>query len=341
MIRIEAASRLHFGLFNTQPPFGGIGVMLDSPSTVLSVAPADKFRCNGWFNRILPVVRSVVLEASKVGAPNSDRVLDQTNLLAPAIAVEVESRPPAHVGLGTGTALSLAVAEATSRLLYPAIGKGHHSDLDDAGEGASNWMAATGRGQRSKIGSFGYQTGGFIYETGEEIDEVSSCNQVAVPSQWRVVIALPNATPLLRVFGDEEKKRFVSLPQVQTAHRKKMMERVESEAIPSLIESDIVRFGKAVYEHNRDSGQLFRPVQGGIYSHCEIEQLVDSIRSLGIEGVGQTSWGPAVFAICGDTDQADWLVAKIKASELGAVLSVSAFRNKSRHLESSLDSNAS
>ena len=42
---------------------------------------------------------------------------------------------------------------------------------------------------------------------------------------------------------------------------------------------------------------MFKPWQGGIYAHPRTAALVDLIRKRGVRGVGQSSWGPAVFAI--------------------------------------------
>ena len=38
-----------------------------------------------------------------------------------------------------------------------------------------------------------------------------------------------------------------------------------------------------------------------------IAEAVEFARSNGIDGVGQSSWGPAVFALCEDSRQAEWL----------------------------------
>jgi predicted sugar kinase len=56
-------------------------------------------------------------------------------------------------------------------------------------------------------------------------------------------------------------------------------------------------FGEAVYQFGKWAGECFSAVQGGPYASPEIERLVESIREYGVPGVGQSSWGPTVFAV--------------------------------------------
>ena len=41
---------------------------------------------------------------------------------------------------------------------------------------------------------------------------------------------------------------------------------------------------------------MFRLAQAGPFAHARIEQIVKTIREFGVKGVGQSSWGPTVFA---------------------------------------------
>ena len=43
---------------------------------------------------------------------------------------------------------------------------------------------------------------------------------------------------------------------------------------------------------------MFRPWQGDVYAHPRTAELVHVLRSeRGVRGVGQSSWGPTVFAV--------------------------------------------
>ena len=50
-------------------------------------------------------------------------------------------------------------------------------------------------------------------------------------------------------------------------------------------------------------------MQGGIYSCPATAELVQWLRGRGVRGVGQSSWGPTVFAMAGDADEATALIA--------------------------------
>jgi beta-ribofuranosylaminobenzene 5'-phosphate synthase len=68
--------------------------------------------------------------------------------------------------------------------------------------------------------------------------------------------------------------------------------------LPALVERDLDAFGEALYDFNRRVGEMFRAWQGDVYAHPRVAALVRLLRSeLGVRGVGQSSWGPAVFAI--------------------------------------------
>jgi predicted sugar kinase len=71
--------------------------------------------------------------------------------------------------------------------------------------------------------------------------------------------------------------------------------------LPALQRRDCRAFGEAVYQFGRMAGECFAPVQGGPFATSEISLLVEAIRGRGVSGVGQSSWGPTVFAIC-DSD---------------------------------------
>jgi predicted sugar kinase len=81
--------------------------------------------------------------------------------------------------------------------------------------------------------------------------------------------------------------------------------------LPAAAEHDLQSFGEALYDFNRRSGEMFAPVQGGLYAGPAVEEVEAFIRRWGIRGVGQSSWGPTVFAIAGDQDQAEALAKDV------------------------------
>src|SRR5207245_11444137 len=56
-------------------------------------------------------------------------------------------------------------------------------------------------------------------------------------------------------------------------------------------------FGAALGEVQRITGGWFASAQGGVFARGETEELVERLRAWGATGVGQSSWGPAVYGI--------------------------------------------
>src|SRR5262249_14312178 len=82
--------------------------------------------------------------------------------------------------------------------------------------------------------------------------------------------------------------------------------------LPAVVERDLEAFGEALYEFNRRVGESFAPVQGGPYAGPRVAELVAFVRGQGVRGVGQSSWGPAVFAVVGGEDRAADLAGRIR-----------------------------
>ena len=91
-----------------------------------------------------------------------------------------------------------------------------------------------------------------------------------------------------------------------------MIQLALSEVLPGAQTQDWHRFSQAIGRYGECAGEVFRSVQGDVYRSERIRFWVDTIRSLGIYGVGQSSWGPVVFAILPDDDQAQWLKAHLE-----------------------------
>jgi predicted sugar kinase len=71
-------------------------------------------------------------------------------------------------------------------------------------------------------------------------------------------------------------------------------------------------FGEALYDFNLRAGEAFANVQGGFYASPRIAEAVEFIRSEGVYGAGQSSWGPTVFAIAETQEEADALAEKLR-----------------------------
>jgi beta-RFAP synthase len=209
---------------------------------------------------------------------------------------------PEHSGLGTGTQLGMAVA----KVLAVAYGLRHLS--------ASELAERLGRGGRSALGIHGFAQGGFLVEAGKShVTGIAPLiARLPFPESWRVVIVL---SPWKGCHGSDEFDAFQTLSELpqRSGTTDALCRLVLLGMLPALLESDLRAFGQAVFEFNVRTGELFVPVQGGVYSHPRVADLVDFIRRQGIAGAGQSSWGPTVFGICQDSDHASAIAQRIRA----------------------------
>ena len=213
------------------------------------------------------------------------------------LQVLVEQCPAEHTGLGVGTQLALAVAKAVS----VATGSRDLTALELA--------SRVGRGERSAIGIHGFDRGGLLVEGGKCAGEAISplIEQVEFPAAWRIVLLTP---PGAVWHGDRERAAFATATPGEPDALRRI---VENEILPAAQASDLNAFGDAVYEFNRRAGEPFAIAQGGAYASPAIAELIAELRQIGIRGVGQSSWGPTVFAIVPDSDTALSLVLRYRS----------------------------
>ena len=305
MTRVEAPSRLHFGLLSLPADgaerwpgfggarglpvrsFGGLGLMIDTPSVALSVRPATEWRAEGSGSaRALQFAQKFV-----DGLPSAERR---------PFHILVERCPPEHAGLGAGTALGLAVARAL------AVELGH-----------AEWPAVElarrmGRGERSAVGIHGFEHGGFIVEAGKLPGEAIAplaCRH-KFPDPWRVLVIQPGEPGGWH--GERERRAFAQLRRDSDASPTETLCRlILLGMLPALASSDCDSFGEALYEFNARVGKMFAPVQGSIYGGPIVADVIAFLRGQGVHGAGQSSGGPTVFGMAPDIDRATNLARRV------------------------------
>jgi beta-ribofuranosylaminobenzene 5'-phosphate synthase len=208
------------------------------------------------------------------------------------------------MGLGTGTQLGLAVARAIAEL------------TNQPERAAPSLAQCIGRGKRSAIGVHGFDQGGFLIEGGKLADKGVSPLISRHNFPWRVYLIFPPDAQ--GVHGQHELEAFAALAAQSSDERAtEIMSRIALLGmLPALAEGDLDQFGEALYDYNRRAGEMFQAVQGGIYATPWTESMVKTIRNLRIKGVGQSSWGPVVFAVVSPLQAMglfDWLTRKKKA----------------------------
>jgi beta-ribofuranosylaminobenzene 5'-phosphate synthase len=276
-IRIRTPSRLHFGLLGWGPlarrQFGGIGLMIDAPGIELIAEPASSWSVEGPLaNRVEPLVRQI------------QKQMRQDGVTLPAARVRIVHAPREHVGMGVGTQLSLAAARVMLELAgvtEPAI---------------DELARLTGRGRRSGIGLHGFQQGGLIVDGGRkrETEIPPLVARVPFPEDWSILIVQPPGPPGLH--GSDEVRAFDELPPIAQDETDRLCRLVLLEILPAVIEHDLPAFGAALSELQSHVGACFAPAQGGIYASPIAAAIVDELKRLGFVGIGQSSWGPTLYA---------------------------------------------
>jgi len=297
MIEVRTPSRLHFGLLAFSPElprqFGGVGLMIRRPDTLLWMGrrPDEQIRAEGRMNdRAVEFARRFLERAHQQGLTRE----------LTGLQIRVLRIPRPHAGLGTGTQLGMAVARGVAALL-------DRTDLTVA-----QLAQLVGRGQRSAIGAHGFFHGGLIVEGGKRHrDDLSPLLvRLAFPDAWRVVLIRPHE--LEGLSGEREQAAFNTALAIPREVSAELCRLVLLGLAPAAAEEDAAAFGEALFELQQRVGECFASSQGGVYAHPMLEAIVRRVRSWGVPGVGQSSWGPSLYAVAEDDDQAQALATMLR-----------------------------
>jgi beta-ribofuranosylaminobenzene 5'-phosphate synthase len=318
VIIVQAFGRLHFGLLSPEGEesgrvFGGVGLMISQPDLCLYVEPSEFWSAAG------PLAERALTFARRF--EENCRREENTAILSPH-RLRIERALPAHSGLGSGTQLALSVAKAL------ALSWQLHCDLPTLAQ-------RVGRGLRSALGIHGFEQGGFMVESGKRPLTLPSppeggegrvrgsvsplVARQPFPESWRLVLALPTGSSSIAsgaagLHGLSEVAAFAQLKSGPAARARTdaLCRLVLLGMLPALGERDVEAFGAALYEFNVRVGEVFAPVQGGLYASSFVAEMVTFLRGLGIAGVAQSSWGPAVVAVVADDERAERVAASLR-----------------------------
>lgn len=302
-IRVVAPARLHFGVLDLRGErgrsFGGMGAAVPEPGLELTLEPAPEVEAEG------PEAERALVFARRYLAATG---------LAGGARITMHRIMPAHSGLGSGTQLALSVAAGLAEL--------HGQDRDPA-----HLARLVGRGQRSAVGTWLFGHGGFVLEGGRRGEHglAPLLAHHPMPPSWHAVVAIPEAAPGLS--GDDEARAFQGLPRPSEREVEHIAHLVLMQLLPALVDADLAEFGRALTEVQRITGGWFASHQGGAFAPGA-EALIERLRGAGAAGVGQSSWGPTVYAIAPDRESAEELggVAR-EAMERRGQVHISAFVN--------------
>jgi beta-ribofuranosylaminobenzene 5'-phosphate synthase len=288
-VTVESAARLHFGLLDLGGSlgrtFGGVGASAPGFAARVSVMRAETLRASG---------------------PDADRAAEFARRflafhgITAGADVRVECAIPSHAGMGSGTQLALCVARALAELY----------DLDT---NAPRLATAVGRARRSAVGTWTFAGGGCVLEGGRKQNDDAVAPllaRLAFPESWRCVVAVPDAHP--GVSGSAEAAAFSTLPRPPQHEVERVAYLVLMAMLPAIVEGDVSTFGRALSEVQRLNGGWFATAQGGTFAPGATADLIARMPEWGAVGVGQSSWGPAVYAVVEGDEAVRRLAARVR-----------------------------
>ena len=303
--------------------FGGLGLMVSLPSVELigeAQRPTSELRSHAsssnvslppepsyWSRRLLSILRDT-----------SERL---PTLADSILSFQWPTLPEPHIGFGSGTQFACAAVRLLMLLnkwnpntMEPNLASNRFALDKNGREEFRALLHDVGRCKRSHIGSNGFIDGGLIYDLGlgyegitnfQDTQDIQRTQSHGFPESWRILALWePHYSGDA---GEKEQALFDECSLRENPFRDEMIQLAQGEVLPGAQAQDWHRFSQAIGRYGECAGEVFRSVQGDVYRSERIRFWVDTIRSLGIHGVGQSSWGPVVFAILPDNDQAQWL----------------------------------
>lgn len=283
-VRVESTARLHFGFLNLSLSrrrlYGGVGLSLDRPRTVVEANPAEE----------------VTVEGGEDARRYAETAVDLLGVSG--AEVRVERMIPRHVGLGSGTQLALSV--------LTAVAEAHEREAEPR-----RHAPALGRGGRSGVGVAVFEEGGFVVDAGHPSESFTSSPPArgewsvpgvaarhSVPRDWRFVVAVPGGEG--RHGMEEERGLREVVENADPGVADGVSEALVDMVLPGVADGDLALFGEGVDRLGRLNGVWYAGLQGGVY-RGESRGLAEDLGGVAA-GVGQSSWGPAVYAVVSEED---------------------------------------
>ncbi len=292
-VTVRTGARLHFGLMAIDPPhgrqFGGAGLMVDGPGFDLVAEIADADSCTEGS----PATRDRIHNFVTRLRTSSARTI-------PPLKITIGGEIQQHCGLGAGTQLGIAVATITAAL--------SEESLPSVRERAER----VGRGKRSAIGLYGFESGGWLVDGGQKSAGVISplITRLDWPLDWPwVLIAPPEREGLSGVAEQHAFQRLSPMPESTTA---RLCRTLLLELLPGIVDHDFAAVSEALWDYGKTVGEYFLPVQQGLFADIRMARLADQLRRDGFTGIAQTSWGPTIAVMCPSAEVAGQLVSHLE-----------------------------
>jgi len=237
-IKVRTPARLHVTLLDLNGELGrvdgGVGISLEEPNVILEAESIE----NGMIvegdhsGRVQEVARKIIKAYN----------------LKNDVRIRLLKKYEEHIGLGFGTQLSLGIGFALTNLY------GIHVTPRELAK-------VVQRGGTSGIGVAAFQDGGFIVDAGHTYGPGKQkqnflpssaskappppvISRLPFPEDWLIVLAIPEASK--RIHGSFEVDLFTKYCPIPIEEVQSLSHLILMKLLPSVIEKDIVEFGKAI-----------------------------------------------------------------------------------------------
>nr|MDO8117302.1 beta-ribofuranosylaminobenzene 5'-phosphate synthase [Candidatus Sigynarchaeota archaeon] len=300
-VQIKTPSRIHVTLIDMNGSLGridgGVGFSLSNPNWIITL----ETRSHDGLDLVVPdgVDRSLIM--SLVG-----NILARLGLQTdPPVRIEIKAHIPQHVGLGSKTQLAVALVDGLCQLFRA---QERHFDRTE-------YARIVNRGGTSGIGINAYFTGGFIVDGGhvygpgkeKESFSPSSASSASLgpllfrhdfPKDWFVVCALPSVDK--GAHDQSEVNIFHKYCPVPVNEVQELCHVILMKLLPAI---KTRCFGDVCWCINKIQGIGFKKVELGIRSPSFLH-LMGSWKDAGAPCVGMSSFGPCLYALAENEDQA-------------------------------------
>jgi len=270
-LRIIAPGRVHLGFYNIQFQnilFGGLGLSLDKPFYDIIAKKSEKIEVicedNETRNYLEKVLEKIF---SKI------EVYDK-------ILLELRSYIPRHIGLGSTTQLLMSINKILAEIFNIKMSPWELFEL-------------VGRKNGSGIGVESFLRGGFIIDSGiYKRKNPKTIVRIPFPRSWKVILVIPKSD---RKISEENEAELLIPREPLSTLQDRLLRITFLKILPAVVHKDYFEFVGGLEELERNIGEYYESIQGGIFSSEQGEDIARILKEAGFRGIGQSSWGPTIY----------------------------------------------
>jgi beta-RFAP synthase len=301
-VSVKSNSRLHFGLLDLSGISlrvdGGVGISIGEPSVEVTVSKNHGLCINGTEDTVI-ICKNAINKLSGI-------IKDYN------FKVEIKTHSLSHIGLGLGTQCTLSVAKAIAVYF-------------DRNIDSLELATLVQRGGTSAIGVYSFCVGGFIVDGGrswkDEKTFFGPSNLFAFKNlppliarhefpQWGICVIVPKQKK--RINGVEECKLFNEFAPVPACEVDEACKWILMGMIPSVVTRNLTSFCESLVKY-QSLGFKRKEIE---YADMTVHKSMELLKNYGFQGVGMSSWGPAVFGFAENIFEAEKRAEGIKKEEL-------------------------